>query len=271
MSNYVLREYTAADAGELTCLWQQVFGDPPELIRAFLGLLPQLGTGAVALYGSQPVGAAYAIDAIELTDRTGTSRPCAYIYAVAVHQDHRHQGLGRKLCQEAAELSRQRGAGFICTLPAEASLYAWYDEILGLSGALHRSVNTAGSRAGFACEKLCAGDYLSRRERLLEASAHLRPAPAVMDFAEVFYKCFGGGLYTCGGGLLAAYRDGGELIIKELIAPAGTAPESIAVSAGAALGCDHVKYYLPSDTGEMYIAAAPGDIPQDCVWNLSFD
>lgn len=271
MRNYTLREYTAADAGELSCLWQQVFGDPQELIGAFLGLLPQLGTGAVALYGSQPVGAAYAIDAMELADRAGAARRCAYIYAVAVHPDHRRQGLGQELCQKAAELSRQRGAGLLCTLPAEDSLYAWYEEILGLSCALRRSVNTAGSKAGFACEKLSAGDYLSRRENLLAGRAHLRLAPAVMDFAQLFYECFGGGLYACGGGLLAAYGDGDELIIKELIAPAGTAPERIAASAGAALGRDSVRYYLPSETGEMYIAAAPGDIPGDCVWNLSFD
>lgn len=271
MNRYTLREYLPGDAADLTRLWQQVFGDPQELIETFLRLLPGLGTGVTALCDGQPVGAAYAIDAMGLADSAGASRRCAYIYAVAVRQDHRHQGLGRQLCQNAAELARQRGASILCTLPAEESLYAWYHEILGLDCALRRRVNTAASQAGFPCEKLCAEDYLARREALLAGRPHLCPAPVLMDFAGTFYACFGGGLYACGGGLLAAYADRDTLIIKELIAPAGITPESIAASAGAALGFDVVRYYLPSESGEAYIAAVPGVLPGDCVWNLSFD
>ena len=45
----------------------------------------------------------------------------------------------------------------------------------------------------------------------------------------------------------------------------------IAASVGAFLGAKTAVWFEPAREGEAYIAALPGSIPADCVWNLSFD
>lgn len=271
MTAYCIREYRPGDRAALTALWRQVFGDPEEVVAAFFDALPRMGIGAVAEAEGRPVGAAYVLDALAVVDAAGRERRCGYLYAVAVDPEHRHQGLGAKLSQEAASLSLSRGTTFICTLPAEPSLYAWYEEILGLGCALHRKRYTVIARPVWPAERLCPGDYLARREVLLAGVPHLRPAPAVMDFAGQFYALFGGGLYACGGGLCAVYVDDGRVLIRELIAPAGVAAADVAAALCAALGCQTGQYILPDNEGEPYLAAPAGALPPDCVWNLSFD
>lgn len=271
MTAYLLREYRPADRAALTALWRQVFGDPEAVVDAFFDALPGLGVGAVAVYEGRPVGAAYVLDALSLVDAAGRQQRCGYLYAVAVDPGHRHQGLGASLSRKAADAALSRGAEFICTLPAEPSLYAWYEEILGLHCALHRQHYAVTARPGWPAERLCPEDYLARREALLAGRPHLRPAPAVMAFAGQFYSLFGGGLYACGGGLCATYVDDGRALIRELIAPEGAAAADVAAALCAALGCREGQYVLPAAGGEPYLAAPAGLLPPDCVWNLSFD
>ena len=271
MTEYIIREYRPGDRAALTALWRQVFGDPEAVVAAFFDALPQMGIGAVAEAEGRPAGAAYVLDALALVDAGGQARRCGYLYAVAVDPEHRHQGLGAKLSREAAALSLSRGTEFICTLPAEPSLYAWYEEILGLGCALHRKQYAVTARPCQTAVQLCPGDYLARREALLAGVPHLRPAPAVMDFAGQFYALFGGGLYACGGGLCAVYVDDGRALIRELIAPAGAAAADVAAALCAALGCQVGQYMLPDSQGEPYLSAPAGVLPPDCVWNLSFD
>ena len=78
-------------------------------------------------------------------------------------------------------------------------------------------------------------------------------------------------LYACGGGICAAYLEDGAAVIKELIAPDGTDAVDIATSIGAWLGTKLAVCYLPAPDGEPYLAAIPGEIPSDCVWNITFD
>ena len=271
MTEYNIREYCPGDRAALTALWRQVFGDPEEVVAAFFDALPRMGIGAVAEAEGRPVGAAYVLDALAVVDAAGREQRCGYLYAVAVDPGHRHQGLGAALSQKAAALSLARGAELICTLPAEPSLYAWYEEILGLGCALHRKRYAVTAGPVWPVERLCPGDYLARREALLAGVPHLRPAPAVMDFAGQFYALFGGGLYACGGGLCAVYVDDDRVLIRELIASAGVAAADVAAALCAALGCREGQYMLPDSEGEPYLSAPAGVLPPDCVWNLSFD
>lgn len=271
MNEYLLREYRPEDRAALTVLWRRVFGDPENVIAAFFDALPDMGTGAVAEAAGRPVGAAYVLDALSLADAQGHEQRCGYLYAVAVDPGCRHQGLGAGLSRRAAALSLARGAEWICTLPAEVSLYAWYEDILGLRCALRRERFSVDARPVWPAEPLRPADYLTRREALLAGVPHLRPAPAVMEFAGQFYALFGGGLYACGGGLCAACVEGDRALIRELIAPAGVAAVDMAAALCAALGCREGQYALPAAGGEPYLSAPAGALPPDCVWNLSFD
>ena len=94
---------------------------------------------------------------------------------------------------------------------------------------------------------------------------------ATMEFMRRFCKFYGGGLYAAAGGLCTAELDGDTCLIKELIADTPECCDAIAASVGASLGAKTCTCYLPAAEGDAYIAAPPGTVPADCVWNLAFD
>ena len=59
----------------------------------------------------------------------------AYIYAVAVDDSARGQGIGAELTRACMRNAWEYSADICCTLPAEASLYDWYESRCGLAAA----------------------------------------------------------------------------------------------------------------------------------------
>lgn len=271
MSDAVIREYRGGDIPEMSALWQAVFGDSEGLVNYFLQLLPDMGTAAVAEINGVIAGAAYAVTGMELVSADGKAQTCGYIYAVAVAPEFRGSGIGRALTERSAELARDRGAEIICTLPAEESLYAWYKTIIGTECALHRQRFETEAADIVPVYSLSTPEYGQRREALLSDRCYMRPLHTTLEFQCRFCEELGGGLYACGGGICAAYIEDGAAVIKELIAPIGTDAASIAASIGTKLGTERAVYYLPAPDGEPYLAAEPGSVPADCVWNITFD
>lgn len=272
MAEPVIRELSGAEIPSLTALWARVFGDSEELIGGFFRLLPEMGLGVTALLDSQAVGMAYALTGLELVQPGQRPRPCGYLYAVAVEESVRRSGLGRALSRAALALAEERGAEIFCTLPAEPSLYGWYREILGLDCALRRKETRLKSAGTLPWAPLDAAEYARRREALLRERPHLRLSLPALEFERLLCESYGGGLYAWGGGLAAAYREGKLGLIRELLCPAGREAE-LAAALGAALGTEEVLLCTPCgpDEGEPYLAALPGQLPPDCVWDLSFD
>ena len=65
--NIVIRESVSGDAVQLIALWHDVFGDSPELVEAFLSLLPEMGSGCVAERSGQILAAAYLVHGFTLS------------------------------------------------------------------------------------------------------------------------------------------------------------------------------------------------------------
>jgi len=247
----VLRESAPQDTEQLRQLWCDVFGDPPELVDAFLSLLPGMGCGCVAERDGRILGVAYLIDGFTLLQPGKASLRCGYLYAVAVHPDARGHGIGAAVSRGAAELGRKRGAELICTLPAEESLYRWYGEILSLT---HQS-----TRRVFTCEELPgarpleASEYLLRRETLLQGTPHVLPNASAMEFAASLCRACGGNLFANDDMLFCAYRFQGFWVMPELL------PLS---AADRVAGLNSVVHpYLCSDR----------PLPDGLIWNLTFD
>jgi len=271
MSEYTIREYRAGDVPALSFLWQDVFGDPLSFTAEFYAMLPHMGSAVVAERGGKLVGAAHVIDGLELVGKRKKAPVAGYIYGVMVAAESRSLGIGKALTTEIAALAKKRGAGLVCILPADAPLYGWYHRLLGFECVLHRKEHEVGCAARALPKELDAGEYLQRREQLLQGKNYLRPTLPTMEFQRRFCKFFSGGLYACGGGICTAELDGDTCLIKEIIANDPEDCVTIAASVGHMLGAKTSIYYLPARDGESYIAAPPGSIPADCVWNLSFD
>lgn len=265
MAALEIREVRQEDSPALAALWHRVFEDPEELALDFLRLLPELGSGVAAVSGGEILGVAYIVTELFLGEKRA-----AYLYAVAVAPEHRGLGLGGALTRAAAALGRERGADFICTLPAEPGLYAWYEERLGTRCVLYRKQERLPARPGAAVEPIGPEEYGKRREHLLAGLPHLRLSPAGLAFEQRNCRCFGGDLLAAGDGIAAVYRDGKAAVIRELLCPDPTRRRSLAASLAAAVGAETALLYSPAPEGEAYLAADT-PLPAGCVWNLCFD
>lgn len=244
--NAQIREYEESDREALISLWTRVFGDPPDLINGFLRLLPDMGTCCVAESAGKLLSAAYGITGFTLSVPNHPVLPCGYIYAVASDESVRGQGLGAAVSRGAADLCRARGAGMICTLPAEPSLYSWYDHILGLKYVLTRTICSVDRLP--SCIPIHAEEYGILRESMLQGVPHVICSPAVLEFQELLCRCYGGGFYQTNSGLLCAYPEDGHWHISEYLG----AELNEDVSTIPYLCCDHPLSVSP-------------------VWNITFD
>ena len=251
MRDIVLRAAVPEDEEQLTGLWCGVFGDPPELVKAFFSLLPGMGVGCAAVRDGTVLGAAYLIDGFLLMQPGKAPLRCGYLYAVAVEPAVRGRGLGAAVSRGAAELGRQRGAELICTLPAEESLYRWYGGILSLR---HRNTRRLLSADRLPeAQPIAAEAYLRRREMLLRDRPHIRPNASVMEFEAALCGICGGGLYAAGDAIFCAYRDQGRWVIPELL-------PLPAAEGFSGLSAESLPYLC-----------ADRPLPDGLVWNLTFD
>lgn len=248
-------------------LWHRVFGDPEALAASFLRLLPEMGGGVAAFADGELAGAAYIV-----TGLTVGRKRAAYLYAVAVYPAFRGLGLGRRLSAAAAELGRARGADFVCTLPAEAGLYEWYESCIGTRCALYRRREEIPAREGPEPMLLSPAAYNARREELLVGLPHLSLSDAAIGYESINCRCFGGGLYAVGGGIAAAYVEEGRAVLREVLCPDPSDRPGLAAAAAGFLGCRSALLYSPGGPeDEPYLAAEPGSLDAGCVWNLAFD
>ncbi len=252
MTDEGIREYREEDGPQLISLWSRVFGDPPELAAAFFHLLPELGTCCVAEREGRILGAAYMVTAFTLQSPCCAPVRCGYLYAVAVEEAARGQGLGEKVSRGAAALGRNAGAEVLTTLPAEESLYAWYGRILQLR---QRSIRIRFQADALPqAERVSAEAYAAERAALLKGRVHMALSCAALRFEQLLCEQYGGGFFSAGNTLFCAYRDGPLWIFPELLVPAGENP------AIPGLRSEELPY-----------VCSDRPLPEGLIWNLTFD
>lgn len=271
MTEPLIREYRPGDVPRLRELWRGAFGRPDSLTDALFRLLPDMGTALVAAEGERLIGAVCVIVGLELADCGRKPPVCGYICGLAVAEDRRGHGVGSALARAAALKAREREAGLICALPTQPSLYRWCEERLGIERALFRQRREVASAPVEPVMRLSSTEYMLWRESMLRGRARLRPSNPTLEFARLCCEGMGGGLFACGSGICAAGVSGSVAVLRELVSMDGSACGDIAASVGALLGAERAVYCLPAADGEPYIAATPGTVPSDCVWDLSFD
>ncbi len=265
---YDIREYAKDDIGAMKSLWCGTFGDPPELVDSFFELLPSMGTGFVAELDGEVFGAAYVLDAfLHLPD--SSTKKLAYIYAVAVDDSVRGQGIGAELTRACMRSAWEYSADVCCTLPAEASLYDWYESRCGLAAASYCSYETveAGTEAE-GIRRLSADEYGFLREDMLRGKAHVGFYYGYLRFQEEIFTSSCGGFFEYKGAIACGYIENDTLYVKEYL---GDEPGFIPALC-TALGANNAVIRRASGTGERYIAAyQKADFPPDTVWNLTLD
>lgn len=265
-----IRHYQKDDIPAMRALWKRVFNEREAYLDAVFTLLPDVGGAAVAVDGKGALlGAAYAMTGYELL--AGKESPhLGYVYAVAVDESARGQGLGGELTKAAAAICREREAVIVTTLPAEESLYAWYEKCIGTKHVLRREKKCVPARQSVDIMKMTATEYMLWRENILRGKAHIHLSHPMLETQRALCEAYDGGLYASSDGIFAAYRDGESLIVPEILCVQGL-PADTAASAAAQLGCRKAVFFTPVEQGgEPYIASDTA-LPEGTIWNLTLD
>lgn len=265
-----VREYKGInDLPGLKKLWIDVFEDPEKFVDDFFEALPDIGSCVLGEEDGKIIAMASVIAGQELQFAGSVkATECGYIYAVAVDENHRGKGYGKKITKAAYELALKREAGIVCTLPASSSLYSFYADALGFETALYREKHEVPSNDLEMTMKLSSTEYNMMREGLLNGKTFLRLSPYAMRFLMHLCEDFEGGLYASMSGICTAIKKEDTCIICEIIS---RNPDVSAASVAYTLGCKKAVYYLPSTKGEPFIAADPGKIPKESVWNIAYE
>ena len=260
----MIRPYLPADRGQLIDLWSRVFGDPPDLVESFYDLLPYMGSCCVAAESGKVLGMAHLIHGLTLWQPKQTPVTCGYLYGVAVAEEARGRGLGGELSRGAAELGRAQGAELLCTLPAEESLYRWYERILNLRCRSSRTVYAADALP-VGCFRISTAEYGYYREDLLQKTPHVELNNAAMAFQAALCEAYGGGLYRSKDALFCATCEDGVWQFHEVLSFAGETPSGVGPSPFGSTEPQGLR-----STVRPYVASeAP--LPESLVWNLTFD
>ena len=265
-----VREYTRGDVGAMSALWLRVFGDSERYVADFFRLLPDTGSAAVAVGPDGTLaGMAAALTGYELVEKRKT-RICGYIYAVAVDEARRGAGLGAELSRAAADICRRRGAEIVATLPAEESLYAWYEKTAGLSERLYRKKRVVPAEKKVDIMQLSTTEYMLWRERYLQGRTFMRLSYPMLETQHALLRAYGGGFYASSDGVFAACRGEKSAEIKELLCPQGFEADT-AASAAELLGCREAVYFEPSAAGGESYICSDRPLAAEAHWQLTLD
>lgn len=267
-----IRRAVPADLPALTQLWQTAFGDPPELIAAFYDRFPPETAAWVVEDEGRATTAAHLLGG-KLHTSDGAVRPCTYVYAVSTAPERQGRGYASALMRRFAA-NADAGGCILYTLPAEPSLYGWYQTVMGTTQTARGERLHIKREPEMQClpdvEPVSAQEYAALRERVLHGSAHVELSAALLAFQADLSDLCGGALVRVGSGCAAVERDAGRLLIKELL---GTETAPAAQALLAAFGAQEAQLCTQCPGGTQALAAyRPFSCAEpDVLWGLYLD
>ncbi len=237
MERLIVRQYSKEEIPRLTELWVAAFGDDRALIGRFFELLPEMGTAYIAEYGGRIVGMASVLAAVIDGLR------CGYVYAVATDEKYRGKGIGTAMMRYCRERFPR-----LCTLPASAELYEWYEKCLGTDKISRcRYEELAAAEGDFEIKSLSSAEYAAMRGEFRLGTAF---PLAWYEYERELCRTYGGGMFRCGRSIACGYLDGGVLYVKECLGSDEYIPELC-----RRLGAEKAIVRYPFHAGERFIAA----------------
>ena len=161
----------------------------------------------------------------------------AYIFGVSTVESERGKGLCKALMNDTHAHLKSLGYSGALIVPAEESLYSFYESLGYSESAGIKEYAVAASESPAALCEISAEEYCELRERYLPRGGIIESIEMI-KLLESDTK-----LYTGEGFLLAARKNGDELIVTELLGKVESAPDIL-----AALGCGSGKFRTVGDT-----------------------
>lgn len=222
-------------------LWQEAFGDTDTFLDCFFSTgFSQDRCRCICEHG-KPVAALYWFDC-----NWGEKR-LAYLYAVATAKSHRGHGLCHRLMEDTHALLRQQGYDGIVLVPAQPSLFSFYEKMgYRCFGGIRQWNATAGEP--ISLKELDAIQYATLRTGYLPENS-VRQDGKLLDFLGSYARFYQGADF-----LVCCAEDDGRLMAYELL--------------GNTAAADGILAALKLKTGTF---RAPGNAPFSMYYPLAND
>lgn len=166
-------------------IWQQAFGDSDSFLDSFFETGFAFERCRCIFSNGSPVAAVY------LFDGMWGSRKAAYLYALAVEEAHRGQGLSRLLLTDTHGMLRREGYGIAVLEAASEPLRAYYERMgYRLFGSRQEKTVCQGREAA-ACSRLGCLGYEEKRRQLLPPGS-ITQEGALTEFLQTQAELWGG-------------------------------------------------------------------------------
>ena len=215
---------------QLEALWQEAFGDPAEFVEGFFYT-------AFSPARCRCVTAEGAVTAaLHWMDVRLEGQRFAYLYAVAVKEACRGQGLGRRLLEDTHAHLAFRGYDGVLLVPQQEGLRAMYEKFGYRTCTTVSEFSAEAGQIPVALQRIDREQYARLRRELLPAGSAVEQEEAIafLETMAFFYR--GEKL------LLAAHGENGKLWCPELLGDPGEAPGIL-----AALRCAGGHFRTPGD------------------------
>jgi hypothetical protein len=226
MTKPIYRITEPGDEEGLLRVWSLAYGGDVDCAKRYFEGYYQPGDGVTAQVGDELCSAIYLIDGFRLHIPGRDPYRCSYLYALGTPDMYRGKGYGGKTIWKSGVVGYDRGADYVCFLPASPSLYRWYEGILGTRTVFYRrefSVSSSEAPAQGEISPIEPEEYDKLRETLLEHTPHAQPPQKAIAMQRDYCALYGGGLFriTLGDhtGLCAVDREGDALTFRELLFP----------------------------------------------------
>ena len=223
MSDYILRPWQPEDRPWLKALWQEAFGDDEDYIETFWSLFLKPGGCIVAEADGKVVSAMYIMDGPMLFPPDLTALSAAYTFALATDPAYRGRGIGTAVYKACTAAALER-ADTACVLPAEPSLYPFYEKAAGCVPISYVreavfSRNELDLSGACAAASISVGEYYLRRKSILRGSPYTVMPGEFFALESYHIQRFGGGYLSVDGDVAAVEMDGDTCRIIELLSP----------------------------------------------------
>lgn len=280
MRDFILRPWRPEDRPALKELWRAGFGDSDEFIETFFDLFLREDACVTAEADGRVVAAMYILPVDAVLPRRKKLITARYTYALATLPEYRGLGIGRAVYRAASDKALET-AGAACVLPAEESLYPFYEDASGarpvsfLRQARLARADLAGTAPCMAA-RIPTLEYAAIREQLLAGFPHAALPQEYFDLMEAADVEF----FVLENGLAAAERSDGVCRVLELLDPDTDAMSSIA---GVARWCPAAEYIVrtplffegPGEARPYMLAALkeepPYSMPEDLWWGFGLE
>lgn len=173
---------------QIISLWQECFGDDSEYVSSFLEGHPDKSRILTVQNGGELCSMLFLLECEAVV--SGESFKSWYIYAACTAKKFRRRGLMAELLKFAEKYAVENGVSFIALVPAEKSLFDYYEKF-GYKTCFYRGekcLKASGEPDAVLKTDAASMEIFSIREKALKNSFHIRWNEKALDYALSEYS-----------------------------------------------------------------------------------